>query len=447
MVKRDTDQNWIQTYSGLPYWPANPRVEDVRLEDISHGLSMLCRYAGQTRKFYCVTPETRILTHDFRWLAAGNITSGTLLWGFDDKCGGKGHRVLKKWRPSLAISHGKIIRDVIEITTEDGSALRCSEEHPLLSATKLAGNTKWLTAAEIHHRKQHGSKNHPTCATYLPKYVEPWGEEDTSKEAGWLAGMFDGEGTASSMASRGRGLSIAQNPGELLELIKIRLTERRFCFTQSDIGQHKYKNVVVRGGLSEQMRLLGSVRPIRLIANFCSRLDGTDLMRQKLVRVVSTKQIGPQEVIALETSSHTYITEGFGSHNSVAEHCVHVSQLVPPELALEGLLHDASEAYCSDIVRPLKQVLPGYKRVEARNMAVIREKFGLPACEHKLVKRADTAMLLVELKDLLPPFSNGFTFGVTKGMPTPDIIVWGWNPREAEIFFLERFHEIRKEWP
>ena len=49
---------------------------------------------------------------------------------------------------------------------------------------------------------------------------------------------------------------------------------------------------------------------------------------------------------------------------SVAEHSVLVSYAVPKEYALWGLMHDASEAYLSDIPRPFKAMIANYKTME-----------------------------------------------------------------------------------
>jgi hypothetical protein len=88
---------------------------------------------------------------------------------------------------------------------------------------------------------------------------------------------------------------------------------------------------------------------------------------------------------------------------SVAQHSLHVAELLPPELRLEGLLHDAAEAYIGDMVSPLKQVMPEYKAVEARISAVVAEVFGLTYPEPAAVKQADLAVLAAEREQVLGP--------------------------------------------
>lgn len=51
-------KGWIQTYTGRKFWPLQARPEDVHIEDIAHGLSNLCRFAGQVREFYSVAQHS-----------------------------------------------------------------------------------------------------------------------------------------------------------------------------------------------------------------------------------------------------------------------------------------------------------------------------------------------------------------------------------------------------
>lgn len=45
---------WIQCFSGHPFWPLDPRPEDIRGEDIAHALAHQCRFAGHCETFYSV---------------------------------------------------------------------------------------------------------------------------------------------------------------------------------------------------------------------------------------------------------------------------------------------------------------------------------------------------------------------------------------------------------
>ena len=70
----------------------------------------------------------------------------------------------------------------------------------------------------------------------------------------------------------------------------------------------------------------------------------------------------------------------FGGHTrkfySVASHSIWVAKHLK-EHKLEGLLHDATEAYLVDIPRPIKPHLTNYKKIEDNLMNVIFNKFGL----------------------------------------------------------------------
>lgn len=50
--------DWIQTFSGKPFWPFDPRPDEIDLEDIAHALSNLCRFSGHVRTFYSVAEHS-----------------------------------------------------------------------------------------------------------------------------------------------------------------------------------------------------------------------------------------------------------------------------------------------------------------------------------------------------------------------------------------------------
>ena len=100
---------------------------------------------------------------------------------------------------------------------------------------------------------------------------------------------------------------------------------------------------------------------------------------------------------------------------SVGQHCLHCAREAlargwGSRVALACLLHDASEAYLSDVPRPFKASLPEYRVLENRLLAVIYQKFlGSPLTEREaaLVKQVDDDMLYYDLKVLLSDAPQG----------------------------------------
>lgn len=128
---------------------------------------------------------------------------------------------------------------------------------------------------------------------------------------------------------------------------------------------------------------------------------------------------------------------------SVAEHSIHIAwwlyRNVGPVSALQGLLHDASEAYLVDVPRPVKPHLAGYKDAEAKVQAVIMRRFGLPVTHNTAVKEADDRIIGDELVNLRPMdwhARHNEPLGVTLAY---------WSPRDAELKFLAAFKALSEE--
>lgn len=124
---------------------------------------------------------------------------------------------------------------------------------------------------------------------------------------------------------------------------------------------------------------------------------------------------------------------------SVAEHCVHIASWlvgVAPEAALFGLLHDASEAYLIDVPRPVKPFLSGYRDAEAKVMAAVCQRFGLPLEMPAAVHEADERIIADELVNLV---RMQWHARHTDGL---GVTLQYWSPEEAEAQFLDMFYAL-----
>lgn len=123
---------------------------------------------------------------------------------------------------------------------------------------------------------------------------------------------------------------------------------------------------------------------------------------------------------------------------SVAEHCVTLSNLVPPEHAFAALMHDAAEAYIVDLPRPIKDEVVGYRELDNALTAMILGVFGLPGELPDVVKEYDARILNDERAALM----------ATEPMPWKPCgeplgaRIFGFSPMTAEDRFLRRFREL-----
>lgn len=129
---------------------------------------------------------------------------------------------------------------------------------------------------------------------------------------------------------------------------------------------------------------------------------------------------------------------------SVAEHSVLVSRLLPDNLALCGLLHDASEAYLGDVSSPLKKLLPEYRKIEDRVQEAIAKQFDLPYPYPHSVHEADKRMYWQERQGVADNGVRDKIWHQDLGAARK-VKAYGMAPHMAKRMFLSRYNEVTKQ--
>lgn len=135
---------------------------------------------------------------------------------------------------------------------------------------------------------------------------------------------------------------------------------------------------------------------------------------------------------------------------SVAQHCYLVADMVPLEDRLAGLLHDATEAYVGDMVRPLKEAMRDcaayhgttcmYEVTEQRVWEAICDRFNLSPVLPPSVKHADLAALATEKRDLMPAHPEPWP--CLAGIDPHPAYIDPWQPSYAAIHYHQRLLQL-----
>lgn len=259
----------------------------------------------------CVAVGTRVLTADWRWVPVETLGEGDALIGFDESTDrlARGRGRGRRYRTAYVTGASVQSRPCVEIAFDDGTSVVCTENHPWLAKKYRDGTAReWILAEAL-------KPGH-----LLGVYFEPW-EDDETFEGGWLSGMFDGEGSyvdaqnvqASGLPGPGRYLYLTQNIGPVLDHAMQVLKDKGFEFAVRG-KTLTCRTLEIAGGFAEQMRLLGSLRPLRLLPKAQHENRSMAAVRER--QVVSVTHVGERDVVVMGTTEQTYMAEGMGSHNS-----------------------------------------------------------------------------------------------------------------------------------
>lgn len=137
----------------------------------------------------------------------------------------------------------------------------------------------------------------------------------------------------------------------------------------------------------------------------------------------------------------------FGGHvefYSVAEHSCIISDALPAAFKFMGLMHDATEAFLGDCVRPLKQQLPQYREAEENLWRVIAEQYGLPEHLPLIIKEYDNRALLAERNQLMEAGKNTRDWYWDGKFEPLKVRIQCWPPQVARREFMKRYEALTK---
>lgn len=248
----------------------------------------------------CPAPETRILKADLTWVPAGELHVGDKLVAFDEF--GKAELGKERRLRIAAVNSCAIITKKRFRVKTDNVELVVSNKHPFLVHFGDC-DPEWRYVEDLRNGDQ------------ILSIGQPW-TTDTSEEALYLASQYNVEGFFKINDNNTEDIKFRIcKESETPTFIKTIEYLSKLGYTTRVYNQ---KSVDIVGGKWEQIRLLGSIRPINLLENptLNSILNGTKIHPSAGECVQSVEYIGYGQVVALDTTTKTFIGEGLLQHNT-----------------------------------------------------------------------------------------------------------------------------------
>lgn len=190
-----------------------------------------------------------------------------------------------------------------------------------------------------------------------------------------------------------------------------------------------------------------------------ARWQSSSVESEPFIQTVSGRRVNPFALtttdVDIEDIAQALANQcRFGGHcrrfYSVAQHSCLVADLVHAHggdatARLWALLHDAPEAYLSDLPHPLKHFSEFgrlYREAEDKLQKVISERFGLPEDPPPTLREVDRALLAAERLTLM---ADTWEWPELRGVEPADVVIDPWPPKRAGGEFLRRYQALRDE--
>lgn len=272
----------------------------------------------------CLTPGHRILTTDLRWVPVETLVAGDKIVGFDANSPSKG--LPRCWHEATVLANAPVRKRVYDIILSDGTRLTATGDHPFLVRAKRA--PRWATVLQLRSWLYNldGKRRLRAAPLEFFRTFQVWACDDT-RRGGYLAGFFDGEGHCSygrrqRKARNGREefvfrIGADQLDNTMLHRVVAYLEEDNWNFSVGNKSRDGGKRVSVLGFITDKLHFLGRIRPHRLLEKIqWDAMGEVRAGRHDTTHILDICPVGEREVCGLSTSTGTYVSEGFLSHNT-----------------------------------------------------------------------------------------------------------------------------------
>lgn len=289
----------LKTYDGLQKWLVTLAIMDRKYYE-EQGYF----YYPSYRHMFCLHPDTLIYMGDYSFKKIKDIKAGELVIGTHRTRSKPEHKSERDFliRTEVLQTHSRI-DTVCEITLESGVKLYSTIDH------------KW---AHYNGDRQvrYGA---PQVGQRLKKVLELPGNppEGMEWERGWLAGMWDGEGSFDVLSQ-----SINHNPKvcEKIEevLNKIGLKYSITHYTSKVWKKSTQRLFTINGGRNEYIKMLNWLNPVKRVT---PRADKRLLSARYGMpdTIVAINKVAEMDVYCLTTGTKNFIADGYLSHNCDTE--------------------------------------------------------------------------------------------------------------------------------
>jgi hypothetical protein len=134
-------------------------------------------------------------------------------------------------------------------------------------------------------------------------------------------------------------------------------------------------------------------------------------------------------------------------HYSVGQHSIAVSNLCRPKIAIYGLMHDAAEAYLTDIAHPIKAGFmwngKPFSDVEDYLLDIILKALGVPPPSNDAKKEVVSIDREVGVAESIQLMRHQLSWGRNTRVEPANYRVHPWMAEYAEQCFMEKFNDLK----